>query len=147
MYKDLYIMTRLERQKQKIEKEKKLLKSLLDKLLTSKEKSLFRSTSIWQNFRKECNEYSNGLDVITLRKLPKRWENHHLDLSPKNYCKLIKKNFAPLSNKSHDTLHYLYEYYRKDKDVLKRLKKYLDLMVKINNGKNINDYKKEEKNK
>ena len=144
MYKDLYIMTRLERQKQKIEKEKKLINSLKGKFLTSTEKSLFRKTSVWINFRKDCN---TGVDAITLKKLPKRWELHHLDLSGLRYMNLNKKHFACLGNRNHELVHVLYEYYRKDKDILKRLKKLLDLMVKINNGKNINDYKKEEKNK
>ena len=40
-------------------------------------------------------------------------------------------------------LEFLYGYYRKDKDILKRLKKELDLMVQINDGKDICDYRKE----
>ena len=46
----------------------------------------------------------------------------------------------------HDVVHYLYGYYRNDKDILKRLKKELDKMVQINDGKDICDYKKEAKN-
>ena len=37
-------------------------------------------------------------------------------------------------------------HYRKDKDIIKRLKKVLDTMVEINDGKDICDYRKEVKN-
>ncbi len=40
-------------------------------------------------------------------------------------------------------LEFLYGYYRKDKQILKRLKRILDRMVEINDGKDICDYKKE----
>ena len=43
-------------------------------------------------------------------------------------------------------LELLYNYYRKDKDILKRLKKELDRMIEINDGKDICDYRKEMKN-
>lgn len=129
-------------QQKKKEKEKKLIKSLEGKSLTSQEKALFRSTSVWTDFRKDCY---TGIDALTLKKLPKRWENHHMDLSPEHYTILNKKHFRCLANKSHTIVHILYDIYRKDKDVLKRLKKILDDMIKINNGMSINDYKKLEK--
>ena len=135
-------MTRKEMQQKKKEKEKQLIKSLEGKFLTSQEKALFRNTSVWTDFRKECY---TGIDALTLRKLPKRWENHHMCLDGTRYMVLNKKYFRCLGNQSHDIIHILYDVYRKDKDVLKRLKKILDDMVKINNGMGINDFKKQAK--
>ena len=65
-----------------------------------------------------------------------------MDLNPRNYANLKKSNFVLVNGEVHEIIHYLYGIYRKDRDVLKRLKKILDKMVELNNGLDILDYKK-----
>lgn len=137
-------MTRKEMKEEKLRKEQEFLESCKGRYLNQQEKSKVRETSVWKEFR---NLFRNEKDPITLRKLPKRFNLHHLSLDAKNYTNFKKELFRPHNSQMHDIVHYLYGYYRKDKDVLKRLKKELDLMVQINDGKDICDYKKELKNK
>lgn len=137
-------MTRAEQKREKLKKEEEFVESLKGKYLNQQEKSKFRNTSIWKEFRKK---FSKTVDAITLRKLPKRYNLHHLSLSPYEYTNLKMNRFVPLSSSMHDAVHLFYNYYRKDRNVLKRLKKILDLMVEINDGKDICDYRKENKKK
>ena len=65
-----------------------------------------------------------------------------MDLNPSHYTILKKDNFIPLNGLSHKLVHYIFSIYRKDKDVLKRLKKILDRMDKLNGGMDVLDYKK-----
>ena len=96
------------------------------------------STTFWINFRAR---FKGAIDPITLKKVPKRFQLHHLDLNPEHYTDLKFDKFAPLNGTTHDIVHYLYGYYRKDKQILKRLQKLLDKMVEINDGKDIRDFK------
>lgn len=137
-------MTREEQKKEKLKKEKEFIESIKGKALNQQEKSKFRETTVWKDFR---NPFKGQVDPITLRKLPKRFALHHLCLNPAEYMVLIKSRFRPHNSKMHDVVHYLYGYYRKDKDILKRLKKELDIMVELNDGRDICDYKKELKKK
>ena len=131
-------MTRAELKKQKLKKEQELIKSFENKKLNGTEKGKFRQTTVWKEFR---TRFKGALDPITLKKLPKRFQLHHMDLNPEHYTNLNYNNFIPLNGTTHDILHYLYGYYRKDKDILKRLKKQLDRMVELNDGKDIKDFK------
>lgn len=133
-------MTRKEMKDEKLRKEQEFIKSCKGKYLNQQEKSRFRETSFWKDFR---NLFKNDKDPITLKKLPKRFNLHHLCLNSREYTNLKKNFFRPHNSQMHDIVHYLYGYYRKDKDILKRLKKELDLMVQINDGKDICDYRKE----
>lgn len=133
-------MTREEQKKEKLKKEQEFIESIKGKALNQQEKSKFRETTVWKDFR---NPFKGEVDPITLKKLPKRFNLHHMCLNPSEYIILKKDRFVPLNGTTHDIVHYLYGYYRKDKDVLKRLKRILDCMVEINDGKDICDYKKE----
>ena len=136
-------MTRQEQREQKLKREQDFLKSIEGKYLNQQEKSKFRETTKWKNFR---NLFKGAKDPITLRKLPKRFNLHHLCLNPREYSNLRKDYFAPHNSQMHDVVHYLYGFYRNDKDILKRLKKELDRKIEINDGKDICDYRKEMKN-
>lgn len=132
-------MTRAEKQKKKVEDEEAFIKAIEGVYLSSELKEKFRKTSKWKDFKKS---FSTSVDAISLKKLPKRWQLHHMDLDPSHYTILKKDNFIPLNGLSHKIVHYMFSIYRNDKDVLKRLKKILDKMDKINNGMDILDYKK-----
>ena len=137
-------MTRKEQQIERVKKEKLFLESIKNKYLNQQEKSKFRETFSWKIFRER---FKGGIDPITLRRLPKRFALHHMCLNARKYTDLKKDNFIAINSTIHEIVHYLYGYYRKDKDILKRLKKVLDKMVELNDGKDIFDYKKELKGK
>ena len=135
-------MTRKELKKEKLKREEDFIKSLKGKMINGAEKSKFRQTSAWKTFR---DRFKGTVDAVTLKKLPKRYELHHLDLSPEHYTDLKFDMFAPLGSKTHIVVHYLYSFYRKDKNILRRLKAVLDKMVEVNDGKDVCDYKKVKK--
>jgi hypothetical protein len=139
-------MTRKELKLKKLVEEKKFIESLKGKNINSKEKAKFRTTDYWKEFRKKKQKQCNNTDPITLRKLPKRFQLHHMNLRTSCYTDLVPDNFVCLCPASHEYLHWLYGYYRKDKNILKRLKKYLDKMVELNDGLDVLDFKKLEKN-
>lgn len=54
-------------------------------------------------------------------------------MDPLKYDDLTQReNFIPLNSKSHDCIHFLFDYYRKDPAILDRLKNILDRMVELN---------------
>lgn len=94
-------------------------------------KQKFRQSKAWKDFRKKMMNIQK-VDQITLKKLLKGFHLHHLDMSAENYKDLNPNNFACLNKSLHEVVHTLYRYYRKDRDVLKRLKKILDKMIELN---------------
>ena len=93
-------------------------------------KKQFRQTKEWKEFRAKMKE--RKVDALTLSKLRKGWALHHLDLDAMHYGDLSEHRFECLNNKSHDVVHFLYNYYKKDTDILFRLKDILDRMVILN---------------
>ena len=66
-------MTREEQKKEKLKKEQEFIESIKGKALNQQEKSKFRETTVWKDFR---NPFKGEVDPITLRKLPKRFALH-----------------------------------------------------------------------
>lgn len=100
-----------------------------------KSKAKFRSSKLWKSFKHIIGVKQKGLDFITHAKLRKYSALHHIDLNPTNYTDLSNENnFVYLNNESHKLLHYLYTYYKKDREVIDRLKDVLDLMIDVNEG-------------
>lgn len=96
-------------------------------------KKKVRDTPEWKQLRIDIASEHDNLDAITNRKLLKGWNCHHCDMSVDNYDKLDDhSHFVPLNKSSHELVHTLFRYYRKDKGVLDRLKAILDLMDKLN---------------
>ena len=82
---------------------------------TQKNKTKFRATSRWKNFRASMYKKSGGLDEITGKPLRKgHWNLHHMDLNSANYEVLEEDRFLCLNNQTHDFLHWAYRYYRND---------------------------------
>lgn len=94
-------------------------------------RSKFRASSKWKNFRKYMKQLWK-IDYITQSPLRTGYNLHHLDMSDENYEVLDKNLFIPLNKKTHDVLHFIYSYYKKDKTILSRLEEILDKMVEIN---------------
>lgn len=97
----------------------------------NEQKKAFRKTKAWRDFTKELKA-ERKVDALTLAKLRKGSLSHHLDLHPDNYEVLDKENFECLNMKSHDVVHFMYNYYKKDREVLTRLECILEKMVLLN---------------
>lgn len=100
----------------------------------NEKKKEVRKSKAWKDFTKELKA-ERKVDALTLKKLRKGSMTHHMDLNPDNYDKLVKENFECLNMKSHDVVHFMYKYYKKDPEVLDRLKAILHKMVLLNGGK------------
>lgn len=99
-----------------------------------KKKTKFRASKKWKLFAHQLSILQNGLDAITKTKLRKYSAVHHKDLRADNYEDLSDiSHFAYLNHETHKVVHYLYTYYKKDKDVIERLEQLLEEMYKINN--------------
>ena len=95
-------------------------------------KSKFRKTKEWREFRKIIFDKQEGKDAITGKKLYKCYNVHHLDMSADNYDKLIEENFIAVNKATHEALHFLFRYYKNDKDILNRIKQVLEKMTELN---------------
>ena len=96
-------------------------------------KKKVRSGKEWKQLRIDISEEYDNTDPITLKPLRKGFNVHHLDESVENYGSLEDHSkFRPLNKSTHEILHAIYTYYRKDPKVLDRLKELLDLMVQYN---------------
>ena len=95
-------------------------------------KKEFRKSKEWREFSKTLKA-ERKVDALTLAKLRKGSLSHHMDLNPDNYEKLDPDKFEALNMKSHDVVHFMYNYYKKDRSVLERLKNILDEIVELNN--------------
>ena len=97
----------------------------------NEQKKEFRKSKTWKEFTKALKE-ERKVDALTLQKLRKGSISHHLDLNPDNYKVLDKANFETLNMKSHEVVHFLYNYYKKDPAIIDRLKDTLHKMVLLN---------------
>ena len=95
-------------------------------------KAKFRASKEWREFRKRIFDKQNGKDIITGKKLYKCYNVHHLDMSDDNYDKLIEENFIAVNKATHEALHFLFRYYKNDKDILNRIKQVLEKMTELN---------------
>ncbi len=130
-------MTREEKRKQKLKEEKEFIESIKGKVITGKEKGKFRLTSVWRKFREK---FKGKKDPITLKPVCKGYQLHHLLLDPAMYSDLTVSHYVPLGPQCHEVVHWLYGYYRHDKKILTRLKKILDKMVELNDGRDVRDF-------
>lgn len=146
-------MTREELKQKRLNEEKEKIDSLKGKILNQEEKSWFRTTHTWVDFRKTFEvdtykELKNGkkkpiktVDYLTGNPLKKGYQLHHIDLNPQHYTDLIREHFIPLNPQSHDTLHWAYTQMCKDRDFINRFVDLLNRMYEINNGKDVKDFK------
>lgn len=96
-------------------------------------KAKFRQSKKWKEFRHAMNVLQHGKDPITNKKLYKMANLHHMNLDADEYENLDNPdNFVLLNSKTHDALHWAYNYYKDDPTFLDRFKSYLDKMVELN---------------
>lgn len=87
-------------------------------------KRKFRSSKIWQSFRKLKMNEQKGIDPITKKKLYKGWNLHHRHVTADTdeYQDISNpEHYVCLNYETHQMLHWLYRYWKKDKDVIKRI--------------------------
>lgn len=98
----------------------------------SKKKTQFRRTAKWKKFRAYMKKECKGLDFITGKKLYKGFQLHHKDMRLENYKNLVPGRFLCCNKKTHEVVHWCYEYYKTDKEFIDRLKFILDEMCEYN---------------
>lgn len=102
-----------------------------------KERSQFRKTDAWHKWKAKCRLHCTR-DFITKETLQSDWNLHHLDLDVSRYDNITDmKRFMPLNKKTHETVHTLYKWYKKDHKVLDRIKQVLDMMEEYTNDKGL----------
>lgn len=98
------------------------------------QRSDFRHTEKWHAFRAKCR-LRTSTDFITKQPLAADWNLHHLDMNHSRYDDISDvKHFVPLNKETHNTLHILYRWYKKDHNVLERIKATLKKMEKLTNA-------------
>lgn len=98
----------------------------------AKIKAEFRKSLKWKRWRYTLVDYYSNKDSITLKPLHKGWNAHHLDMRAENYTVLKEERFRPLNADTHDCIHFLYRYYKKDPFIIDRIRALLDEMVRFN---------------
>lgn len=83
-----------------------------------KEKTKFRQTAAWKNFRQQLKK-ERKVDFITGKPLYSGFQVHHCDLNPEHYKNLTPDNFVTLNKMFHEIIHEIYRY--DWQDVLARL--------------------------
>lgn len=98
------------------------------------QRSDFRNSEKWHAFRAKCRLHTSK-DFITKEPLAADWNLHHLDMNVNRYDHIqdIYK-FMPLNKETHQLIHTLYRWYRKDHTVLDRIVKTLKRMEKYTNA-------------
>lgn len=106
--------------------------------IQQKNKRKFRQSTKWKKFRNYLITRQKGIDIITGKKLCKGADCHHLDLNENNYSDLSNvDHFVMLNKQTHKYIHWLYNYYKKDPEIFKRLEQLLNKMKEINNEENL----------
>lgn len=113
----------------------------IKKRVVENKKEKFRKSREWKDFRSRVAISHNHIDYITQRRLIKGFNAHHLRTNQdiENYCDISREEeFIPLNSYCHKMLHYIFTYYRKDKDIIRRLVEILDKMVEMS-GKDLDN--------
>ena len=98
------------------------------------QRSEFRKTDKWHKWKAKCRLHTSK-DFITKDPLCRNWNLHHLDLNIQRYDHIDDMNrFMPLNPKTHEVIHEIFKWYKKDHKVIDRIKKTLDLMEEYTYG-------------
>lgn len=102
---------------------------------SQKKKRKIRSGKKWQLKKLSEKKRADNKDEVTLKPLRAGWQLHHMNLDENKYEDMTK-SFLCLNNLTHKMIHWLYTYYRTDKQIIDRLKKAMEIMERENGGKN-----------
>mgnify|MGYP001772330782 CR=1 FL=1 len=98
---------------------------------TQKKKKKIKKKKTKKKKKKKEKARAKNLDEITLKPLRKGWQLHHNCLDEKEY-ENMSKSFLCCNNLTHKFIHWLYTYYKTDKQILCRIKKEMKQMEKEN---------------
>lgn len=102
--------------------------------MNRQQRSDFRRSDTWKKFKHKCRLHTSK-DYITKDPLVRNWNLHHLDLDITRYDDISDMNrFMPLNPKTHEMIHELFKYYKKDPNVINRLKVTLEKMYELTYG-------------
>lgn len=101
-------------------------------------KQKLRKSPEWAELRKKIAEKQGNVDPVTLQPLRKGYNLHHLSQNDNYYTDLAEDRFVALSKYTHDTIHYLYNIYKREKGwtFLEEIKRIILLMEEITNADN-----------
>lgn len=106
--------------------------SMANQKVTQKSKTKFRKSAKWLKFRAFKKKDQGGKDAITGGPLRAGFQVHHMNQDEENYEDLSNpENFLALNRYTHKLLHYFLTYYKKDKNILERLRSVLDRMIEL----------------
>lgn len=92
-----------------------------------KKKRNFRQSKKWKDFRHQKNVEQKGIDPITKKKLCKGANLHHRNLNADEYENIENTDdFVMMNHQTHECLHWIYRYYKNDKDILNRIREELE---------------------
>lgn len=101
-----------------------------------KQRADFRKSNKWKQFKHKCRMHTTK-DFITKEPLVLQWNLHHLDLNVQRYDRIENmERFMPLNPKTHEIIHELFKWYKKDHRVIDRIKSILDKMEEYTNELN-----------
>lgn len=101
-----------------------------------RKKRNFRTTKKWKQFKKEMRNRQK-VDYLTGKKLiAGKWQLHHLNMSAEEYEILDCENFICLNAMTHKLVHYLYDVYKEDPQMIVRLVEIFERMITANKENN-----------
>lgn len=96
--------------------------------MNGKQRAEFRKSAEWRKFKAKCRLHTSK-DFITKEPLQRSWNLHHLDLNVQRYSAIADMNrFMPLNSKTHEVIHEIFKWYKKDRKVLERIAVVLEKM-------------------
>ena len=99
---------------------------------SQKSKTKFRKSAKWLKFRAFKKKEQEGRDAITGGPLRAGFQVHHMNQNEDDYEDLSNpENFLALNRYTHKLLHYFLTYYKKDRQILERLRTVLDKMIAL----------------
>lgn len=98
-----------------------------------KKKRKIRSSKKWKIKKLSEKKRAENKDEITLKPLRKGWQLHHMNLD-ESFYENLSKPFMCVNNLTHKMIHWLYTYYKTDKQIIERLKKTMEIMERENGG-------------
>jgi len=98
---------------------------------SQKRKRKFRISKNWKLKKLSEMKRAEGKDEITLKPLRKGWQLHHNCLDENQY-ENMDNSFLCCNRKTHDFVHWLFNYFKNDVTIIDRIKKEMEEMKGAN---------------